>query len=139
MKALVVASLVAITTACSGGTVFKATVRQPDGSYALEVGLQDYTGLVTAVEATDGEGGDGALPLVAQDPADPNAVSVIWATGACDDVSMAFQKADVGYRLDVDAHERIGLGCTAQLLIRGLRIRFSKPIAADSIAASGGR
>jgi hypothetical protein len=122
-----------------GGTLFKATVRQPDGSYPLEVVLGDATGRVIAVEPGLGHGNGSGLPLVEPDPDDPNAVIISWATGACDDVAMSFQPSNTGYRLDVDAHERIGLGCTAQLLIRGLRIQFSEPISADSIIASGGR
>jgi len=131
----------AVAAAClaPGGTVFKATVRQPDGSYPLEVVLGDHTGKVIGVESALGEPAGGDLPQTQQDPDDPNAVIITWATGACDDVHMLFQAADTGYRLDVDAHERIGLGCTAQLLFRAMQIRFSEPISPDSIIASGGR
>jgi hypothetical protein len=121
--------------------VFKATVHEPDGSYPLEVVLGDETGQVVAVEAAlEAVPIEiSLLPLVEQDPADPNAVLLSWATGACDDVAIALRKSDTGYEINVDAHERIGLGCTAQLLLRSLRIRFAAPISADAITASGGR
>jgi hypothetical protein len=131
----------AVAAAClaPGGTLFKATVTQPDGSYPLEVVLGDHTGKVIAVGSALGDGAGGVLPRTQQDPNNPNAVIVTWATGACDDVHMLFQATDTRYRLDVIAHERIGLGCTAQLLFRALRIRFSEPISPDSITARGGR
>ena len=140
MKALAAfVLLVGVVAACAGGNLYRATVREPDGSYPLDVVLVDHTGRVTAVEAVSADGDNESLPQVQQDSADPNAVIVRWATGACDDVSMSFRQSDAGYRLDVDAHERIGLGCTAQLLFRDLRIRFSAPVSADSIVALGGR
>jgi len=133
--------VVVVVAAClsPSGTMFKATVRQPDGSYPLEVVLDDYTGKVTGIEAASEEAAGGDSAMVQSDPADVNAVTLTWATGACDDVSIAFRRSDEGYRLDVDADERIGLGCTAQLLIRRLRVRFSEPISANEITASGGR
>ena len=145
MRALAGAVLLAaIVAACQpGGTVFKATVRQPDGSYPLEVVLGDQTGQVKTVEAAPDVGIDVdvrlALPQVLEDPADPNAILLSWATGACDDVAISFQRSDPGYRIDIDAHDRIGLGCTAQLLFRNLRIGFAEPIPIDQIRASGGR
>ena len=145
MKVLAGAVLLAAIGAGSlppAGAVFKATVHEPDGSYPLEIVLGDETGQVIAIEAAPEAVSAiefSLLPLVEEDPADPNAVLLSWATGACDDVAIALRKSDTGYEINVDAHERIGLGCTAQLLRRSLRMRFAEPISADEIIASGGR
>lgn len=144
MKASTLAILLAVLmTACQppGGTLFRATVLQPDDSYPIPVVLGDQTGLVIAIESAPGDSAIGDLPLVKPDPDDPNAVIVSWGTGACDDdVAVSFERSGARYRLAMEVHDGFSLGgCTAQLLIRGLRIEFSTAIPADSIAASVGR
>jgi hypothetical protein len=100
--------------------------------------LGDQTGLVTAIESAPGEG-DGEGPSVRPDPDDPKAVIVSWGTGACDDdTGVALQRSGAGFRMDIDVHEGFNLGCTAQLLFRGLRVRFSEAVPADAIDVFGG-
>ena len=134
-------ALVASACQTPAGTVFKANVTQPDGSYSMPVALGDQTGLVTAIESTSGDWSNGSLPAVQQDPAEPHAVLVSWGTGACDDATgLSFDASDAGYSLVIHIDEGFNLGgCTAQLLIRGLRVRFSKAIPTDSITVLGGR
>ena len=111
---------------------------QPDGSYAMPVVLGDQTGLVTAIESAPGEGG-GDLPSVQPDPDDPNAVNVTWGTGACDDdTGIALQRSGARFRMDIVVNAGFSLGCTAQLLFRGLRVRFSEAVPADAIDVFGG-
>lgn len=142
MKVLTLALFVGVfTTAClqPAGTLFRATALQPDGAYPMPVTLGDETGFVVAIESAPGDYGDGDLPHVQSDPEDPNAVIVSWGTGACDDDTAAsFKGAAAGYRLDLDVNEGFPVACSAQLLIRGLRIRFSTPIPADTIGVFGG-
>src|SRR5262245_6981723 len=108
------------------------------GSYPMPVVLGDETGLVTAIESASGDGSAG-LPQVKPDPQNPNAVIVSWGTGACDDgTAVSVQRAGAGLRLDLAVHSGFDLGCTAQLLIRGLRIQFSEVVPANSIVAHGG-
>jgi len=121
------------------GTVFKANVT--DGSHSMPVVLGDQTGLVTAIESTTGDWSNGGLPAVRGDLDDPHAVIVSWGTGACDKASsLSFHDSDAGFRLDIQIDEGFNLtGCTADLLIRGLRVRFSKAIPLTSITVIGGR
>jgi hypothetical protein len=142
MKSWTLVILVAFcASACQtpAGTVFKANVMQPDASYSMPVALGDQTGLVTAIESATGDG-SGSLPAVQEDPDDPHAVIVSWGTGACDKATgLSFEGFDAGYRLDIQIDEGFNLtGCTAQVVIRGLRVRFSKGIPVDSITVRGG-
>jgi hypothetical protein len=141
MKAWTVASLIVIVTAACqpAGALFNTTVHQPDGSYPMPVVLGDQTGLVIGIEPTVGDFPRGDLPNVQPAQDDPNAVIVSWGTGACDDDSaVSFQRSEAGYRLTVVVHGGFSMGCTAQLLIRTLQIRFSEAIPASSILAIGG-
>lgn len=135
--------LAVLMTACQGpaGTTFGATLIQPDGSYPITVVLGDQIGLVTAIDSASGDWNGGDLPLVEPDPDDANAVILSWGTGACDDdTAVSFQRSGAGYRLDVEVHDGFNLGgCTAQLLIRRLVIRFAEAVPANSIVAFGGR
>jgi hypothetical protein len=141
IKALSLACLLAVSaTACDkpAGTPFRTTVLQPDGSYPIPVLLGDQTGLVVAIESAVVED-PGGLPNVRPDPVDPNAVIVVWGTGACDDdVDVSFRRSSPGYRLDIEVHAGFTFGCSAQLLFRALRIRFSEAVPAATIAAHGG-
>jgi len=139
MKGLTLA-LVAVLSSCQApaGTQFRATVVQPDGSYAMPVVLGDQTGLVTAIESAPFEGYV-ELPSVRPDPNDPNAVIVSWGTGACDDdTSLALQRSGPGFRIDIAVNAGFTLACTAQLLYRGLRIQFSTAVSADAFDVFGG-
>jgi hypothetical protein len=139
MKALTLA-LVAVLSACHApaGTQFRTTVVQPDGSYAMPVVLGDQTGLVSAIESVPGQAG-AELPSVGPDADDPSAVIVTWGTGACDDdTTLALQRSGLGFRIDIAVNAGFNLACTAQILIRGLRIQFSEPVSADAFEVFGG-
>jgi hypothetical protein len=104
----------------------------------MAVVLGDETGLVTAIESAMGES-TGELPGVRPDPDDPNAVIVSWGTGACDDeTAVTMQRSGGGLRVGITVNAGFSLGCTAQLVFRGLRVTFSEPVPADSIQVSGG-
>jgi hypothetical protein len=145
MKALILGALLVIAAgAClpPAGVIFKATVvQQPDDSYPMAVTLGDQTGLVTAIESADGDTTGSFAELdVRPDPDDAKAVILTFFTGACDDETVvSLQRSDVVFHLRVEVRAGFSLGCTAQLLIRGLRIQFSEPVAAGSIVALGGR
>jgi hypothetical protein len=120
------------------GTLFETTVSQPDGSYPMPVALGDQTGIVTAIEPALGDSSARTEPLVEPDPADAKNVLVSWIGGACDnDVALSLQRSGSTFALHLDVHGKLGLGCPAVGLIRGLRIRFSEPIRADAINPSG--
>jgi hypothetical protein len=124
------------------GAIFKTTAVQPDGYYPMPVTLGDQTGLVTAIESAMGDARGGFdEPNVRRDPDDAKAVILTFFTGACDDdTAVSLRRSGGGFDLRVEVHDGFSLGgCTAQLLIRGLRIRFSEPVAAGSIIALGGR
>lgn len=130
-----------LAAACQApaGKVFKATVVQPDGSYPMPVALGDQTGLVTAIEPANGTWSSGDLPSIQVDVGDPNSVIVSWGTGACvDDTGLSFDRTTTGYSLSIQVHSGLILGCTAQLLVRGLRVRFSAAVPANSISVQGG-
>ncbi len=132
--------LLAVLTACTApaGVQFRATVAQADGSYPMSVVLGDQTGLVVAIESATSEGGD-KRPFVEPDLGDPKAVVVTWATGACDDdTAIALRRMATGFRMDIEVHAGIDLGCTAQLVFRSVRVSFSEAVPAGTIEVSGG-
>jgi len=134
-----------MATACGtpAGTLFNATIQQPDGSNPLPVVLGDETGLVTGIEVVSidwpaGVGGSTDGPFVQPDTSDPNAIVVFWITGACEnDVAMSFKPVGAGFDLHVAVHGKFG-SCTANALFRQLRIRFSRSIPATQITATLG-
>jgi hypothetical protein len=119
-------------------TLIHKSPANPGGDYPLPVTLGDQTDLVVGIEPTDADESGGLAPLVKADPTDPNALIVSWLGGLCDnDAAVSFQPSGSGYTLHLDVHEKLGLGCPAAGLLRGLRIITSEPIPIDSIAASG--
>jgi len=128
-----------VVTAClpPRGTLFHTTLTGPDESYTLPIALGDQTALVTGIEPTEGDP-TVSDPIVQGDPSDPNAVIVRWLGGLCDnDVALSLTSSESGYALHLEVHGKLGLGCPAVGVLRGLRIKTSKPIPADSIAVSG--
>jgi hypothetical protein len=141
MKTLTAGVLLALVAAAClppAGTRFETTVAQPDGSYPMPIVMGDQTGLVTAIEPATGDSSMAfnELPRVKLDPDDASAVLVTWITGACtDDTAVSLQRFGDGFRLRLDVHEGFG-ACMGMALFRGLRIRFSEPVPADSITAT---
>jgi hypothetical protein len=136
IAAVVLATL--SVTACLGpsGTLFQTTVTQPDGSNSMPVTLHDHTGLVTAIEPALGDFAVGNDPLVAPAPNDPSSVVVSWIGGLCDnDVALSFRQAEGTHFLFLEVHGKLGLGCPAAGVLRGLQIRFSEPMSVDTIQA----
>jgi len=118
------------------GTLFETTVTMPDGSYPMPVALRDQTGLVVAIEPALDESAAGKNLFVGPDPADPRSVLVTWFGGACDnDVAMSLTRAEGIHFLFLDTHGKLGLGCPALGLTRGVAIRFSEPIPVNTIQA----
>jgi hypothetical protein len=125
------------------GQVFQTTLLHtspdnPSGDYPLPVSLGDRSDLVVGIEQTDGDPSDGIVPVVQSDPANPNALILSWLGGMCDnDATVSFQRAGSGYELNLAVHEKIGLGCPAAGILRGLRIITSAPVPPGSIVVSG--
>jgi hypothetical protein len=143
MRSLVIgAILTAVLAACGGppGTQFHATLSAPDGAYPLPVTLGDTTGLVVGVRASQFSPADFRDAGVLADPAEPRAFIVTWLGGACDsDAVLAFRTTTSGYDIELGIHEKLGLGCTAQGILRGLRVETSAPISLSTITISGAR
>jgi hypothetical protein len=134
-------SLAFLGAACQtpAGNVFKAIVLQPDGSYAMPVALRDRTGLITAIEPVNGEWSSGDLPTVKLDGVYPMSVVVSWGTGACvDDTGLSFDRTADGYNVNIQVHSGLVFACSAQLLVRGLRVRLSESVPIGSITVQGG-
>jgi hypothetical protein len=140
MKTIAIAlSLVFVLAAClpPPGTVFRTTLTGPDQSDTLPIALGDQTALVTGIEQAEGDPTVNA-PILQADPTDSNALIVRWLGGLCDnDVALSLAPTESGYALHLEVHGKIGLGCPAVGVIRGLRIMTSKPIRVDSITVSG--
>jgi hypothetical protein len=134
-----------IVAAClpPAGRVFQTTLlhtspSNPSGDHPLPVTLGDQTDLVVGIEPTEGDERGGLEPLVQSDPADPNALILSWLGGMCDnDAAVSFQPSGSGYALHLQVHQKLGFGCPAAGLLRGLRITTSEPIPPGSIAVSG--
>ena len=136
--------LAVVVVAClpPAGILFKTTLAQPDGAYPLPVTFGDETGLVRLIESANGDAGVGlGEPIVRPDVDDPRAVVVTFITGLCDDdATVSFQRSGAGFILHLEVHEGIVLGpCPAAAAIRAFRIRFTEPVPANSIAATGTR
>jgi len=133
-----------VLAACLGpiGQLFKTTLLHispdnPAGDLALPVVLGDETGLVVAIEPATGDTSD-LKPSVRSDPADPNAVIVSWLGGMCDsDAELLFRPHEAGYTLALTVGRKLGLGCPAAAVLRGLRIKTSAPVVPESIETFG--
>ena len=139
MKTLALVLAVALS-ACQSppGTQFRATTVQPDGSYPMPVVLGDQTGLVVAIKSAPGDG-SARLPSVQPDLGDPKAIIVTWGTGACDDdTGIGLQRSGDRFQMRIAVNSGIDLGCTSQLLARGLWVQFSEAVDADAFDVSGG-
>jgi hypothetical protein len=143
MKALFVgAILTAVVAACAGppGTLFQATLSGPDGDYPLPVTLGDTTGLVLGVRAGQFDPGDFRDAGILADPGEPKAFIVTWLGGACDsDAVLVFRTTGSGYDMELRVHEKLGLGCIALGILRGLRVETSAPISLSTITISGAK
>lgn len=99
--------------------------------------LGDQTNLVVGVEPADPEI-LAAIPSIEVDPKDPKVLVIRWMGGACDnDAVLTFYPLSTGYGLDLTTHGRMGLGCVALGVHRGVRIAISKPVDVGSITFTG--
>lgn len=141
MRAIAVGLLLtAFLAACfpPAGRPFHTTLSTPDGSNPLPVALGDETDLVIGIEPAEPATSASLEPLVQADPTDPSAVIVSWVGGMCDnDASLSLRPSGAGYALHLEVHQKLGLGCPAAGVLRGLRINTSRPIPLGSITTSG--
>jgi hypothetical protein len=134
-----------IVAACQppAGRVFQATLlhtslSNPGGDYPLPVTLLDQADLVVGIEPADGDTQGGPDPFVQVDPADPKALVLTWLGGLCDnDAVVSLSPTGSGYTLRLEVHQKLGLGCSAVGLLRGLRIVTSQPVPTGSITVGG--
>lgn len=140
---LLLAPAVALAVAACAkppGTLWELRISSdpPGLSNLIPVVLGDQTGLVTGLEAVVAEPVGGlAEAAVQRDPQDGKAVILTWATGACDDETViAFQRAAERFSLDVQVRNGFDMGCTGNLVLRGLRIQLSEPVDASSISVT---
>ena len=139
MRSLVGLALAVLVAACGppAGTLFKVTLSDADGSYPLPVMLGDQTNLVLGIEPADLEF-TAAIPSIEVDPKDPMVMVIRWMGGACDnDVVLSFYPMSAGYGLDLTTRGKIGFGCMALGVHRGLRIAMSEPVDVGSITFTG--
>lgn len=132
--------LIAISlTACGGqpaGHIFRTALSTPDHD-PLPVSLLDQTGLIVGIAPWDADLPPTVMPVVQEDPSDPNALAVSWIGGMCDrDATLSFKATADGYALRLDVGLGSG-GCTGVALPRGLQIVTTTPIPARSIIVSG--
>jgi hypothetical protein len=133
-----------VLAACLGpsGQLFRTTLLHispdnPAGDLPLPVVLGDETGLVVAIEPAIGDTSD-LKPSVRSDPVDPNAFIVSWLGGMCDnDAQLLFRPHEAGYSLALIVGRKVGLGCPAAAVSRGVRVKTSRPIAPESIETFG--
>lgn len=136
------AILTVVLAAClpPPGVLFHATLASPDGGYPLPITFGDTTGLVVGVGAAQFDPADFRDAGVLADPADPKAFIVTWLGGACDnDATLAFRTTDSGYDIDLGVHEKLGLGCIALGILRGLRVETSARLSVGAITISGAK
>jgi hypothetical protein len=145
MRAFAIAVTLGLALAgCLGpsGQLFKTTLlhispENPAGDLPLPVVLGDETGLVLGIEPAVGEGFE-SKPTVRSDPADPSAVIVSWLGGMCDsDAELLFRPHEAGYTLALTVGRKLGLGCPAAAVLRGVRIKTSAPVSPESIETFG--
>ncbi len=145
MRAFAIALTLGLALAgCLGpsGQLFRTTLLHvspdnPAGDRPLPVVLGDETGLVLGIEPAVGEVVESNL-AVRSDPADPNALIVSWFGGMCDsDAEVLFRPHEAGYSLALTVGRKLGLGCPAAAVLRGLRIRTSAPVSPESIETFG--
>ncbi|HEX7950900.1 MAG TPA: hypothetical protein VF494_11170 [Candidatus Limnocylindrales bacterium] len=143
MRSLVVGTiLAAVLASCGGppGTLYQALLTNTDGDYPLPVTLGDTTGVVVGIGAAQFDPADFRDAGVLADPADPKAFTVTWLGGACDnDTALALRTTDSGYDVELRVHEKLGLGCIALGILRGVRVQTSAPIDVGAITISGDR
>jgi len=140
MRVVVGLILAVLLAACAppAGTLFRLTLVDPQGDFPLPIAMGDQTGKVVEIEADPWDTSWELVPSITADAKDPNVLIVRWMGGACDnDASLAFYDAASGPALDLTTHGKIGLGCTAQGIYRGIRITTTEPVAPDSITFTG--
>ncbi len=138
---LLSAAAVAACTGPASGRQFTAVLQVSDEVPPLPVVLNDETGLVTGIASAPMDPGAAyAEPAVRADPTDPNAFIISWLGGACDnDAALTFKRMEGVYVLNVAVNGKFGFpgGCTANGILRDVRIVTSSPIPLDSIVAAG--
>jgi hypothetical protein len=143
VRALVIGPvLAAVLAGCGGppGTLFRATLSDLGGGYPLPVTLGDTTGLVLGVRPGQFDPADFRDAGILADPGESKAFIVTWLGGACDsDAVLAFRTTGSGYDIELGVHEKLGLGCIAVGILRGLRIETSAPISLSTITISGAK
>ena len=135
MLAVVLASCVQPPAA-----TYTTTIANPTGELPLPVTLGDRTGLVAGIGPATFDQGDFRDAGVLADPNSPNAFILTWMGGMCDnDAAVVFSSITSGYDLHLNVHEKLGGGCPAAGVLRGLRIATTSPIAMGAISISGDR
>ena len=146
MRTLSFAICIAVSLgACLGpsGQLFKTTLLHisegnPAGDLPLPVVLGDETGLVVSIEPAAGETSD-LKPTVRPNPEDKNSFTVSWLGGMCDsDAQLLFRPHESGYSLALIVGRKLGLGCPAAGVPRGVLIKTSAHLALESIETFGG-
>jgi hypothetical protein len=134
-------ALLAVVLALAGcgppaGTIFRASLTTPDGSYSMPVTLGDQTGMVVSMEAGRPDMHAGPEAIVSAHPAEPNVLLVSWMGGACEqETIVGFWPDGQRYGMYVATRGGPGLGggCPAIAISRSIRIILSAPIAVDQI------
>jgi|GEM_PF-1600188 hypothetical protein len=143
MRSLVTgAILMAVLASCGEppGALFQTTLSNPNGEFPLPVTLGDNTGLVVGIGAAQFDPIGFRDAGILSDPTGPTAFILTWLGGMCDnDAALVFSSTGSGYDLHVAVHEKLGLGCPAAGISRGLRIETSEPIPIGAVTVSGSK
>jgi hypothetical protein len=111
--------------------IFRTQHGFPDGR-ALQIVLQDLTGLVTGITARE----PGLQPFdegVSNPPGHPNALIYTWVGGSCDTLtSITFERVADGFRLSATT-KTTGDVCDLAGVFRGIEIALNAPVDADSV------
>lgn len=136
------AILTAVLASCGPppGVLFSTTLSNADGEFPLPVALGDTSGLVVGIGPAQYDPADFRDAGVLADPTGPNGFILTWLGGMCDsDAGLVFSRSDSGYDIRLAVPGKLGGGCPAAGILRGLRIETSAPIPVATITISGSK
>jgi hypothetical protein len=111
--------------------IFRTQHGMPGGP-ALQIVLQDLTGLVTGITALE----PGMQPFgegVSNPPGHPNTLIYTWVGGSCDTLtSITFERVAGGVRLSATT-KTTGESCDLAGVFRGIEIALNGPVDAGSV------
>lgn len=122
--------------ATATAVVFETVWRNPDGTNELPVSLLDRTGLVTGIEALQG---DAAFEDGISDAVEGTGLIYSWSGGACDSRTLlTFERVGDRFQL-LTLTETTGDMCILIAIGRRIAIHLSEPMPAGSVTVRPGQ